>query len=138
VNSSCYQINQMTIKNWFILPPVQAWYYKVFHPFYVDPPKFGENCNSTQKSDFMELIYPRKTTKVYIPRELDGTKGKVIFEVAHRKPATTIYWHLDNEYLGKTTQIHQLGFYTDAGKHQISLVDQDGNAIERTFEVLNN
>ncbi len=136
VNSSCYQVNKMKRKKWFILPAVQAWYYKFYHPLYLDPPKFLADCNSTQKSDFMELIYPKKNTKVYIPKELDGSEGKTIFEAAHRKPSTTIYWHLDNEYLGKTNQIHQLGINTGAGIHKITLIDQDGNSLDQNFEVI--
>ena len=136
VNSSCYAVNSMKPKNWLVLPAVQAWYYKIYHPLYIDPPKYDQDCNSSKKSDFMELIYPREFTKVFIPKELDGTAGKAIFEVAHRKPATTIYWHLDDQYIGKTSQTHQMGIHSKAGNHKISLVDQDGNTLEQRFEII--
>jgi len=39
--------------------------------------------------------------------QMDGTLGRVVFEAAHREARTTIFWHLDGEYQGRTRDIHR-------------------------------
>ncbi len=39
---------------------------------------------------------------------MDGTPGKVVFEIAHRDPQSKIYWHLDEEYIGFTENLFQM------------------------------
>jgi penicillin-binding protein 1C len=100
VTSNCEDVNNMIHTSWFVLPPAQEWYYKSKNPSYKELPPFKEGC--TTASNSMELIYPKETTKIYVPIELDGTIGKTIFQVAHRKANTIIYWHLDDKYIGST------------------------------------
>lgn len=138
VNSSCYPLSRMQQKSWFVLPPAQAWYYKQYHSSYMEPPEFLASCmdKSAGGSSFMELIYPRNYTKVYIPTELDGSAGAAVFEVAHRNPAAEVYWHLDQDYLGKTTRKHQLALYPAKGKHTLHLLDEQGRELKLSFEVI--
>lgn len=135
VNSSCYPIKKMKVATWFILPPAQAWYYGSTHPDYIEAPEFINGCRSGET--LMEMIYPKNYTKVYIPIELDAEKGRVVFEVAHQNPQTKIYWHLDNEFIGITQNIHKLGLYPTKGVHKLVLVDEFGQELQSSFEVLN-
>ena len=84
----------------------------------------------------MQLIYPKQTTKIYVPIDLDGTLSETIFKVAHRKVDTPIYWHLNNEYLGVTEHFHEMALQPPVGKHVLTLVDGDGFRLERKFEIL--
>ena len=85
----------------------------------------------------MDLIYPKHTARIYIPYEMAGSRSKVVFEAAHRKPNTTIYWHLDEEYLGSTNHIHQFGMDPGNGHHLLTLVDEYGNSFSKSFEIIN-
>ncbi len=38
VNSSCYAVREMTARSWFVLPPVEAYYYRQHHLDYAPPP----------------------------------------------------------------------------------------------------
>jgi penicillin-binding protein 1C len=60
----------------------------------------------------------------------------VVFEVAHRETGVTIYWHLDDQYLGETTLIHQVELTALPGNHTLTLVDSRGNILEKQFEVV--
>ncbi|MFC2103739.1 hypothetical protein ACFLS4_00110 [Bacteroidota bacterium] len=62
----------------------------------------------------------------------------VVFEIAHRYPEKRIYWHLDNEYLGVTKEMHQIQFSAAEGEHIITAVDEDGNIIKRKIMFLSN
>lgn len=137
VSSVCYPVSKMKAKPWFILPPTAAWYYKQYNADYREPPEFLLACrDKSNKNEFMELIYPRAYTKVYVPTELDGTIGAAVFEVAHRNPEATIHWHLDEDYIGSTNKKHQLGINPKRGHHTLHLVDDQGRELVLAFEVI--
>lgn len=139
VNSSCYAVSEMKRVKWFVLPPVQAWYYKKFHPEYKEPPEYLAGCKDQTGGGnrFFELIYPRSSTRIYVPRELDGRPGKAVFEAAHRNPDAAIFWYVDDRFEGKTIKVHQIGLYPEKGKHMLYLIDNRGRELSAVFEVLN-
>jgi penicillin-binding protein 1C len=67
--------------------------------------------------------------------KLDGTPGEVILEVAHSSSSATIYWHLDENYLGQTKGNHQMPVNPKQGMHRITLVDEAGNSFEKEIVV---
>ena len=136
VNSSCYPVNKMIDHPWFILPPAQAWYFSKTNQYYNPPPDFMESCTITKNQD-IEMIYPLRNAKVYVPIEVDGQPGRVVFEAAHSDPDSPIFWHLNNQYIGTTNSQHQMGLYPPNGKHLLSLVDDQGRELNIPFEVLN-
>lgn len=136
VNSSCYPVNKMVDKAWFILPAVQSWYYKQYHPGYEEPPRLLKDCQQEGESEFMELIYPRQFSRIFIPVEQGGKPGRVVFEAAHRNPSATIFWHLDDTYAGSTSYIHQMGLQPGPGVHTLTLVDEEGNELRQAFEIV--
>jgi len=134
-NSSCYETSMMVNASWFVLPPVMEWYYKRKDPQYQALPPYLSACADGNENP-MELIYPKETRQVFIPRGLDGRLSRVVFEVAHRETGTTIYWHLDDQYMGETSLIHQLEFLAPEGLHTLTLVDSYGNILVKGFEVV--
>ena len=84
----------------------------------------------------MEIIYPKNNSKIYIPVDLDGNPGSTVFKVAHRHPGTLVYWHLDDRFIGTTSQVHQMALSPARGMHRLTLVDQDGESVSIGFEVI--
>ena len=84
----------------------------------------------------MDLIYPKIGSRIYIPRELDGTENAVVFELAHRNPRALVYWHIDGDFVGTTQKSHHLALQPSRGKHVLTLVDEFGESLEREFEVI--
>ncbi len=137
VHAGCYPAGRIHNQAWFILPPVWEWYYKTGHPGYRSLPPFLPDCEKEKKSEqAMDLIYPGRVTTIYVPRELEGRRSKVVFEAAHRVPETAIYWHLDDQFLGLTRYIHQLECLPDPGKHRLFLIDETGERLELDLRVL--
>jgi penicillin-binding protein 1C len=121
--------------SWFVLPPIQEWYYKKRHADYNSLPPFKKGCEpGSQKS--MDLVYPREEVRVFIPVELNGRKGRVIFEAVHNNPEAVIYWHLDNQYLASTRHIHQIELLPEPGYHVLTLVDETGEELIRNFQAI--
>jgi len=137
VNSECYPVARMKHKNWFVLPPVEAWYYKRRTPDYKNLPEISPECsNYGQIDEYIEPIYPRQYSRIYIPVELDGRPGKAVFEVAHQNKNAKLYWHLDDTYLGKTVAIHQMGLHPSKGEHTLRIIDDKGRELDIHFEVI--
>jgi penicillin-binding protein 1C len=134
VNSQCEDIYQMKHKPWFVLPPVMEWYYKRSHGDYVPLPPIAPDCQTPESP--MEMVHPKYGAQVFIPVELDGTPGELVFRAAHRIPESTIYWHLDKTYIGKTHNVHEMTFHPGIGNHKLHLVDNKGNTTNIRFQVV--
>ncbi len=134
VSSNCYKVKDMQVKTWFVLPTVMEWYYKSRDPFYTSPPPFHPDC--ADEKDNLDIIYPQAGTQIFIPRGFGSQQQRTIFEAAHRNPATTIYWHIDNEYIGSTTSLHQKEILVNSGEHILTLVSEDGEIVQRKFTVI--
>lgn len=136
VTSECEDISRMQHISWFILPPTMEYYYKTKNPTYKILPPFRDGCGNSA-GNAMDFVYPREETQLYIPVELDGRPGKVVFEIAHRKTGTKVYWHLDDQYMGSTDGLHQLAMNPEPGEHTVTCVDENGESISMKFEIIN-
>ena len=136
VNSSCLSPNQMKHQPWFILPPGEAHYYQFISPNYQVLPPFLDGCivNSNAATP-MEMIYPKQSTKITIPIDIDGTMSQTVFKAAHRDPLAIVYWHLDDTYIGSTQSFHHQALNPLPGKHLLTLIDEQGNRLEQFFEI---
>ncbi len=135
VNSNCYPVSKMQIEPWFILPPIQEWYFKKKNPFYKVLPPFKSSC-AQESIKNMDVIYPKDLTKIFIPIELNGSKGKAVFKIAHRNSDAIIFWHLDHTYIGETKNSHHMEIDPNPGKHKMTLVDDQGETLNFTFEIM--
>ena len=140
VHSQCESVSNMQQQDWFVLAPDQAFYYQQTHANYKPLPDWREDCRLAQTTRSIEnpisLIYPKRNTQVYIPRELTGRKGKTIFKAIHSNPDERLFWHLDNHYLGTTQNYHEQALWVNEGKHKLTLVDEAGNQVVQSFVVL--
>jgi len=136
VTGNCVPPNQIVNKKWFVLPPSMEYYYKSRSYEYHILPPFRPDCALGERGNPMEVIYPKDGTKIYVPLEADGTRGRVIFDAAHRQAGVKIFWHLDDDYVGETKDFHQIALNPPPGKHTLTLVDGNGNEVHVGFEVL--
>lgn len=136
VHSECEAMDKIVHASWFVLPPIQEYYFRSKNLSYQTLPPFKQGCQSTPTVVAMDLIYPRQHAKIFIPRDLDGTPGSSVFELAHRNASAKVYWHLDGEFIGETRKNHQIALNPGEGKHTIIIVDEAGEALERHFEVI--
>lgn len=115
-------------KPWFVLPPAWEWYYKQHHPMYRPLPPFKSGCGASSIGP-MQFIYPQQNAIISLTKQLDGSEGAVVFELAHANPNAAVYWHVDNEYVTSTRYFHQLSLTPSPGKHSVTVVDDEGNTL---------
>jgi penicillin-binding protein 1C len=135
VNSSCEAVSNINTKAWFILPPLQAYYFKTKNPFYKMAPPFRTDCVSLSGVS-MEFIYPNQQSTIFLPKDFDGNTNDLILKVAHSKPALELYWYIDNQFVGSTKDIHDMAILPASGKHIITVVDELGNELKHHITIL--
>ncbi|MDD8030995.1 MAG: penicillin-binding protein 1C [Acidobacteriota bacterium] len=140
VDSRFESVARMNHQSWFVLPPVQEYYYRTWHPEYRPlPPLRPGNSSRVDTADgsrIMNLVYPEPGTAVFIPVDLDGQAQEVVFEAVHRQKEALIHWHLDEDYLTTTRHFHKIALNPPAGEHQLVLVDGEGRRLVRKFTVM--
>ena len=136
VDSDCESVYNMKNVTWFVLPPLIEKYYKFNHPNYKILPDFKPECLAKISDKAIAILYPKPNSKIYVPIEIDGRVGRTVFEVTHRNSDKKIYWHLDDEYIGETKEIHQMALNPPIGKHKLMLIDENGLALNLKFEVV--
>jgi penicillin-binding protein 1C len=140
VDSRCEPVDRMRHEPWFVLPPVQEYFYRPEHAEYRPLPPFRADCGGglaeERGSRVMSLVYPEPDMSVYVPVGLDGKTGEVVFEAVHRDGGATIHWHLDGRYVASTRVFHQIAAAPGPGPHRLVLMDDEGRRIERAFDVV--
>lgn len=136
VTDDCVSVSNMIHKGWFVLPPTMEYYYKIKNSSYKLLPPFMNGCEESGTNSLMEMIYPKNNTSVYIPKEFDGQRGKIVLTATHKDSNAKIYWHIDEAYVGTTVNFHQLAISPSAGKHTLTVVDNKGNRLVQIFTIL--
>ena len=135
VNTSCERIENIIQKSWFVLPPLQAYYYKKQNPFYRPLPKFRKDCLG-EVENAMKFIYPTEKSTVFLPKDFDEKQNELILKVAHSNPDAILYWYANNTFLGTTKEHHNFSIPTKVGEIKFTVMDNFGNEIhqEITFK----
>ena len=136
VSQACAGNDGMQRVSWFVLPPAWGWYYKQRHPSYRSLPPWKAGCGTDGSFRPMQFIYPQQSARISLPKQLDGRPGEVVLELAHSEPDAVVYWHLDNEFVGATEFIHKMSIRPPAGKHSVTVVDNEGNTISMGMEIM--
>ncbi len=138
VHSDCAAVADMRSTGWFVLPPAIEHFYRRHHPEYRPLPPWRPGCAALAAGDDapIGLLYPQQGSHVYIPAELDGRRGRLVFEAVHRQRDAVLHWHLDEQFLGSTRDYHQFELLTTPGEHRLTLVDAQGHRLSRRFTVL--
>lgn len=132
---NCTQGKRTKTVSWFELPPLQAYFYKKNHPEYKLIPPIHPDCSSTLEENF-SIIYPKYNNKIIGTVGLDGKKKPIVFEASSIRANETLFWHVDNEYLGETSGSHTIKYFPTPGKHVLSVLDSNGNQKKILFEIL--
>ncbi len=136
VHSNCEEFDRMETKSWFVLPGVLEYYFKIKNIQYQLLPPYRSDCISPRAVASIDIIYPKARSKIFVPRELTGTDGNTVFEATHRSASAKIYWHLDNEFIGTTKEIHKVIVHPGLGNHKLTVIDENGEIVEIVFQVI--
>ena len=136
LSQKCVPVSHLHSRVWFVLPPVQEYYYRKKHPFYKPLPPFAPGCELGTNTS-LEIVYPVQNTTIYIVKDESGIQKEVVFEAQHHNDNICIFWHLDNQMIGVTKENHKIALIPNSGSHMLTLVDENGESTAITFTVVN-
>ncbi len=137
VTDKCFSPSQMLNQSWFVLPPVQEYFYRQFHSDYLPLPPFRDDCRYELTSQNpIGLIYPTPGARIYLPLKGDQKRSKSIWKATHRNSDATLYWHLDNIFLAKTKGEHTIEVMAEPGIHTLTLMDDNGESLTVKVEII--
>lgn len=136
VNSNCYPVNKMKHLAWFVPSPAQEYFYRQHSADYRPLPPYLPGCENELVQSQMEIIYPAEGFRIYVPVDQSGERGRCILKATHKDPSATIFWHLDDRYVGSTQKFHQLSVLPGPGHHVLQITDDAGESAQCRFEML--
>lgn len=134
VNSSGESVSQIRTVSRFVLPPVQEYYYASHTASYQPLPPLRPDCQIETREQF-SIITPEHNSVVVLPRSFGGKAEKLVMKAACRDAEATLFWHLDDNYIGQTHGNHELAVIPTIGQHALTLVDGHGNKRTIIFTV---
>ncbi len=134
VNSSCEPVANIVHESWFVLPPLQEYFFKTRNADYRSLPPYRPDCIK-ESQEQMDFIFPKPNSSVYLPKGFDGKTNEVILKIAHTNPDTRVFWYVDDEFIGTTRQFHELPVSPKPGIHIITVLDEKGNELKRKIEI---
>lgn len=140
VHSGCEAVNNMRVMDWFVLPAAQEYFWRQHHSNYQSLPQWRPDCIAqlaeVDDDQPMDLLYPHDTSRIYLPVDLNGLRTRALLRAVHRNSKATLFWHLDDKYLGETTVFHEQSVALETGMHKLLLLDKQGYKLQRWFKVL--
>lgn len=116
----------MEMKSYFILPPMQKYFFKRQNSDYIEPP------TDSNSSGNIKFIYPSDGAVVSIP----GNPGEVIIcKATHSDQKAGLFWYLDDSFIEATADIHQIQISPASGVHRLTIVDNTGSEVAIEFVV---
>lgn len=135
LNSSCASSAEMIAKKWFVLPVLQGYYYRQKHPHYKNLPPLAPHCQATTENP-IAVVYPLPNTVVHLPQLAQNEYSELVLKATHTDPKATLFWHLNEKFLGKTTDNkHTQVVALPAGDYQLTLIDEQGNTQTQKIRV---
>lgn len=135
INSTCESTYNMLSESRFSLPPVMEYYYKQNHADYKPLPPYRADCTIGDYGT-VKIIYPEAGSSIVVPKGFSGEKEKVIFRATTQREKATLFWHIDNQYICDTRNIHEIALpELEEGEHKLTIVDDRGENTWLTFKV---
>lgn len=134
VNSSCEPVANIIHEPWFVLPPLQEYFFKTNNADYRSLPPYRPDCIK-ESQDRMDFIFPKANSSVYLPKGFDGKTNEIILKIAHATPEIRVFWYVDDQYVGTTKQFHEMPVSPKPGIHIITVLDEKGSELKRKIEI---
>jgi penicillin-binding protein 1C len=119
----------------FVLPSHMEYYYTASDLKYKVLPPYRPDCYDDDSA--LNIVYPSEGIRVFIPKTGEKTQNNIILKAYHRDKTTTLYWIINDKYIGATSKgKHEILFTGEKGYYQLSISDQNGNQDQISFEVI--
>jgi penicillin-binding protein 1C len=120
-----------------VYPPDIAYYLRLKGQYITPLVAHFPDCPAYRAEQAVSIIYPNLDANVFLPRDFDGKTQAVLCRVGHNQTDESIYWYLDDHFLGTTSKSHSLPVYFKEGWNTLKVIDsQGGQDSKRVFAAI--
>lgn len=109
----------------FVLDPVISYYKDQFN---------GIKPKKISKSQIIKIVYPTPKSIIQLPLKLDHEYAQLT-TTANANYKTELFWFLNEKFIQKTTDKHEIQIPVKSGSYQLIINDTNGHKNEVVFEV---
>ncbi len=124
--SQCWHTLGRIKKSVTIYPPDIAYYLREKGQYIEKLVNHYPHCPAYKAEKSLKIIYPNMDAKLFLPRDFDGKTQSVVCRIGHNNAGKSIYWYLDGQYLGKTTDEHSMAIAFKEGWNTLKVIDENG------------
>ena len=135
VCSYCWTPGDYAAKSLLMYPPDVVQYLRKHGHSIGSIPLHNPDCPAQSTFKPLEIIYPLNNARLWLPRDFHGEKQKISTRAAHRDGQRTIFWYLNDHYLGSTVSRHEMAISCTKGWNQLEIVDEIGYRDRKRFYV---
>lgn len=133
VCSLCWDLGDTAWVTREIYPPALAAFYHAAGRVCGSVPRHNPSCPGVHGDASIEVLYPPPGVRLFVPRNSAGEYEKVVLRAAHGRKSATMFWYLDDRFLGETKEKHEMAVDLSAGDHELFVQDEEGNAGTAKF-----
>ncbi len=122
--AECFPDSKLIRENRLSFPPVMEWYYRQCRAEYSPLPPLHPLCANDEGK--IEIIYPLNGSRIYLPVGFSEKKESIVFKAAHSRKDASLYWYMNNRYIGETCDNHEIAFAPEEGRYKLTLTDERG------------
>lgn len=124
-------------KSYFVLPVLEEYFYKKKNSNYKSHPPYDPNCFIVPTSiSSLAFLYPNNATALAAPLSLSGDQNQFLFHAVHSDREESVFWFLDDAYVGVTVYPHQIKLIPPAGRHKLSIMNKAGSKVNVDIVVM--
>jgi penicillin-binding protein 1C len=136
VTGNCYPVSDMSKEIYFVLPPVEEWYYKAKNPGFKTLPPFLPGCDPKEIDTQLGVVYPTANAMIFIPRNNENLQLGMICRATHKQGKAEVFWTLDGTFLETTIGNHEIQINPEPGKHILNVTDHLGESHTIAFTIV--
>ena len=88
--------------------------------------------NGVRENKKVKIAYPVENLNIFVPKDFEGY-NKIAIKL-YNPNKEYVYWYIDEEYMGFSNESERF-FELDMGKHQLTIVTEDGAREEVKFKI---
>lgn len=135
VCSRCWTPGAYTATPQLVNPPEIAQYLRQRGQTLATLPPHRPECPMVVAGSALQILYPAENARLWLPRDFGSIRQQVMLRAAHRDHQRTLFWYLDDRYLGATVNEHVQAADVGRGWHVLEIVDEAGQRDRRRFFV---
>ena len=137
--SRCWEVQGHVRESVTVYPPDIAYYLRQKGQYISLLVAHLPSCPAYQAEQAVSIIYPNLDANLFLPRDFDGKTQAVLCRVGHNQTDESIYWYLDDHFLGSTSKTHSLPVQFKEGWNTLKVIDsQGGQDTKRVFAAVAN